>query len=69
MSPQNTDRVLNGERNVLVMFYDVRCPECREFSQVYRDAFQKRSREVYFASVNAARYETLRVGVCGSGNE
>lgn len=61
MSPQNTDRVLNGERNVLVMFYDLRCPDCRQFTEVYNDAFQKRSRRVFFASVNAARYETLRV--------
>ena len=65
MSPQNKDNLLNGERNVMVLFYDLRCPVCRAFAEVYRDAFQKRSRSVYFASVNAARYETLRVGVGG----
>lgn len=67
MSPQNTDRVLNGERNVLVMFYDIRCPECRQFTEVYNEAFQKRSRRVFFAAVNAARYETLRVGLMRRG--
>ena len=62
MHSQNVDRVLNGKRNVLVLFYDFRCPECREFAQVYRDAFAKHPLNVYFASVNAARYETIRVG-------
>ncbi|KNB45677.1 disulfide isomerase [Blastocystis sp. subtype 4] len=61
MHSQNVDRVLNGKRNVLVLFYDFRCPECREFAQVYRDAFAKHPLNVYFASVNAARYETIRL--------
>lgn len=55
MHSQNVDRVLNGKRNVLVLFYDIRCPECREFAQVYRDAFEKHPLNVYFASVNAAQ--------------
>ena len=67
MHSQNVDRVLNGKRNVLVLFYDIRCPECREFAQVYRDAFEKHPLNVYFASVNAARYETIRVE-CEFGN-
>lgn len=62
MHTQNVDRILNGKRNVLVLFYDFRCPECRDFVEVYRAAFAKHPLSVYFASVNAARYETLRVG-------
>ena len=62
MNTQNVDRVLNGERNVMVFFYDFRCPDCRAFTEVYREAFAKRPLNVFFASVNAARYETLRVG-------
>lgn len=27
MNTQNVDRVLNGERNVMVFFYDFRCPD------------------------------------------
>lgn len=52
---------MNGKRNVLVLFYDIRCPVCREFAQVYKDAFDKHPFSVYFASVNAARYESIRV--------
>ena len=62
LSEQNVDRVLNGQRNVLVLFYDIRCPVCRKFAQVYRDAFDKHPLNVYFAAVNAARYESIRVG-------
>ena len=64
MHTQNVDRILNGKRNVLVLFYDFRCPDCRDFVEVYREAFAKHPLNVYFASVNAARYETLRVWIC-----
>lgn len=44
-----------------MLFYDIRCPVCREFAQVYKDAFDKHPFNVYFAAVNAARYESIRV--------
>ena len=56
------DRVLNGHRNVMVLFFDPRCPDCRNFAQVYRDAFDKHPFTVFFASLNAAHFEELRVG-------
>lgn len=46
----------------MVLFYDPRCPVCRDFAQVYRDAFEKHPFTVYFASLNAAHFEAIRVG-------
>ena len=53
----------------MVLFYDPRCPVCRDFAQVYRDAFEKHPFTVYFASLNAAHFEALRVGFGSNSRE
>ena len=69
LTPDNFDSVVDGSKNVFVMFYAPWCGHCKKFKPEYADVAQsfKDTEDVVIASVDADAHRDLgsRYGVSG----
>lgn len=59
LNDDNFDKIVNGKRNVLCVFFKKDCDTCEEFKREFNDAAQRGVPGVVFASVNANKFKSI----------